>query len=266
MSINRYLYSIIAACALASCAEQYVESYNIQGSSSVTIPDGIKLYLRTKIGNELKDIDSCDVVHGDFAFSGKLDTTRLAILSIDKPGVPPVLVIERGDITVNVSETGLKVTGSPLNDKLYEYIGKQIQLENQQMELERKQTRLILEEGIDEEASARKVAAEVQMLLNRADSLETYFILENQDNVIGPFAFQMLTLPLWQKYNYPVFTPQIEEIMAKASQKFKTDPYVSEYYTKGKEFLARMRGEMSDDSEQKPVSAAAGTSSDKLKQ
>ncbi len=254
MSIYKFFCTVVAACSVASCAEQFTESYNIQGSSSITIPDGSKLYLRSWMEN--KDLDSCDVVHGDFSFTGKLDTVRLAVLSIDKPGAPPVVVIEKGDIVVNIGEMGLKVSGSPLNEKLYDYIGKQIQLENQQVELERKQTRLMLEEGIDEVASAKKVAAEVQMLLNRADSLETHFIIENQDNVIGPFAFQMLTLPLWQKLNYPPLTPQIEEILGKAGNKFKSNSYVSEYYSKAKEFLARMRGELPADDGKKSDAAS----------
>jgi len=80
---------------------------------------------------------------------------------------------------------------------------------------------------------------EDQRLLMQIDSLETRFILENLDNVLGPCAFQMLTAG----YNYPVLTPQIEEIMSKATEKFKSDPYVSDYYKTAKEILARMRGE-----------------------
>ena len=74
-----------------SCAEQYTESYNIQGSSSVSVLDGSKLYLKVMMGDDIKNIDSCEVVHGTFGFTGKLDTTRLAMLSVAESGIPIVI-------------------------------------------------------------------------------------------------------------------------------------------------------------------------------
>ena len=82
MSMNKLSYSffVLAALAVYSCAEQFTESYNIQGSSSVSVLDGSKLYLKVMMGDDIKNIDSCEVVHGTFGFTGKLDTTRLAML------------------------------------------------------------------------------------------------------------------------------------------------------------------------------------------
>lgn len=237
MSMNRILYfSVFVAVALVSCAEQYTETYNIQGSSSVSVLDGSKLYLKVMSGQELKNIDSCEVVHGGFGFVGRLDTTCIAMLSIRDGGMP--LVIEKGDIKVSIDRTGNKVSGSPLNEQLYDYMDKLVQLDNQRAELGHKEAQMMLD-GIDERTIAEKLTVEDQRLLMQIDSLETRFILENLDNVLGPCAFQMLTAG----YNYPVLTPQIEEIMSKATEKFKSDPYVSDYYKTAKEILARMRGE-----------------------
>ena len=80
---------------IARC-EQYSETYNIQGSSSVSVLDGSKLYLKALMNDELKNIDSCEVVHGSFGFTGKMDSTHIALLSISD-NVPPLLVIEKGD-------------------------------------------------------------------------------------------------------------------------------------------------------------------------
>ena len=104
-------------------------------------------------------------------------------------------------------------------------------------------------DGIDGQTIARTLSAESQRLLMQKDSLETGFILENLDNVLGPCAFQILT----SDYPYPVLTAQIEEIMSKATDRFKNDPYVKEYYAKAKEILARMRGEIEDE----PAATAA---------
>lgn len=237
--MSKILYSVVVLAALASCAEQYTESYNIQGSSSVSVLDGSKLYLKAMMGDEMKDIDSCEVVHGGFGFIGRLDTTRIALLSIRDGGMP--LVIEKGDIRVTIDRTGHKVSGTPLNELLYAYLDKLIQLDNQRSELGHKEAQMFLD-GIDERTIAEKLSMEDQVLLGKIDSLETHFILDNLDNVLGPCAFQMLT----SGYNYPVLTPQIEEIMGKATEKFRNDRYVSEYYAKAKEIMARLKGEIDD--------------------
>ena len=241
MSTNRILYAAFVVVTLVTaCAEQYSETYNIQGTSSVSVLDGSKLYLKVMSGEELKDIDSCEVVHGGFGFTGQLDTTRLAMLSIRDGGMP--LVIEKGEIKVTIDKTGNKVSGTPLNEKLYDYLDKHIQLENLREELGHKEAQMIFD-GIDERTIAKKLMAEEDMLLIRKDSLETAFILANMDNVLGPCAFQMLTI----NYPYPQLTPQIEEIMGKATDRFKNDPYVKEYYSKAKEILARLKGEIVDE-------------------
>ena len=241
MSTNKLLYAAFVVVALiTACSEQYSETYNIQGTSSVSVLDGSKLYLKVLSGEELKSIDSCEVVHGDFGFIGQYDSIRLAMLSIRDGGMP--LVIEKGDIKVTIDKTGNKVSGTPMNEKLYDYIDKHIQLENLREELGHKEAQMIFD-GIDESTIIKKLMAEEDLLLMRKDSLETAFIISNMDNVLGPCAFQMLTI----NYPYPQLTPQIEEIMGKASDKFKNDPYVKEYYTKAKESRARMKGEIVDE-------------------
>ena len=138
------------------------------------------------------------------------------------------------------------MSGSPLNEKLYDYFDKHIQLENLCGELGHKEAQMIFD-GVDERTIAKTLSAENDQLMMQMDSLETGFILDNLDNVLGPCAFQILTMTILQKYGYPRLTPQIELIMVKATDRFKNDPYVKEYYTKAKEFLARMKGEIEDE-------------------
>jgi len=245
---NKVLFAVGVVMALVSCAEQFSESYTIQGTSTVSLLDGSRLYLKVLSGQELKNIDSCEVVHGSFGFTGKLDTMQLAMLTSEEAGMP--LVIENGDIKVSIDRMGNKVSGSPMNDSLYNYMDKLRQLQGQRADLGHKEAQMILE-GMDEQTIISQLSVENQQLLMQIDSLETNFILTNINNVLGPCAFQILT----SDYNYPVLTPQIEEIMSKASDKFKNDPYVSDYYTKAKEILARMKGEIDESST--PTNAAA---------
>ena len=90
--MNKILYAFLTVMAFASCAN----SYNIQGTSNVSTLDGRMLYLKIVKNNELKSIDSCEVVHGQFHFNGTLDSVRMANIYMDNESVMPV-VIESGD-------------------------------------------------------------------------------------------------------------------------------------------------------------------------
>ena len=245
--MNRIVYALVTIVGLASCAE----SYNIQGSSTISSLDGSKLYLKAVKDQELKNIDSCDVIHGKFRFAGLLDTVRMANLFMDDESIMPI-VVEKGEIEIKLDLASQKVSGTPLNDKLYEFITLHNQLNNEMNELSHKQSQMLLD-GIEEEVIDRQLSAEAAVIAQREDSLVTNFIVENFDNVLGPGVFMMMT----SSYPYPVLTPQIEDIMSKASKKFKDDPYVKGYYQAANEIQARQNGLVDDDMPQQPVQEAA---------
>ena len=236
--MNKILYAFVIIATLASCAE----SYSIQGSSSVSSLDGSKLYLKTIKDQELKNMDSCDVVHGEFRFAGLLDTVKLANLYMDDQPLMMPVVIEKGEIQIHIDNTSRTVTGSPLNEKLYQFMQRHDQLGNELNELSHKQSQMLLE-GIDEDIINRQLSAEAARIAQQEDSLVTNFIVENFDNVLGPGVFMMMT----GNYQYPVLTPQIEDIMSKATKKFKEDPYVKQYYQTAQEIQARQNGLVDDD-------------------
>jgi len=247
--MNKIIYIFVVMAVLTSCAE----SYSIQGTSSVSSLDGSKLYLKTVKDQELKNMDSCDVVHGKFRFTGLLDTVRLATLYMDEQSLAMPVVVESGEIEIHIDNTGRNVTGSPLNEKLYQFINRHDQIGNELNELSHKQSQMLLE-GIDEDVINRQLSAEAARLAQQEDSLVTNFIVENFDNVLGPGVFMMMT----SGYPYPVLTPQIEDIMSKATKKFKDDPYVKEYYRTANEIQARQNGLVDDDAPaQQPVAPQA---------
>ena len=230
--MNRILYLFALMAVITSCST----SYHVQGSSSITSLDGSKLYLKAVKDQELKNLDSCDVVHGKFQFSGVLDTVRIASLFMDDESIMPV-VLEEGEITILIDRAKQSVTGTALNDSLYHFIDKHNQLNNRFNELEHKQNQMILE-GIDESQIVQEVQAEAQQIAEEREQLMTNSIIENFDNALGPYLFEMLT----SVYRYPILTPQIEFIMSKATKKFKRDPYVNDYYTTAQENEKRMQG------------------------
>lgn len=230
--MNRILYIFAVIAVFTSCAE----SYNIQGASSVSSLDGSKLYLKAVKNQELKSIDSCEVVHGKFKFSGILDTTFLASLFMDDQSIMPV-VVEQGNIMIRIDDASQKVSGSPLNELLYDFIDKHNQLDNRMNELGHRESQMLLD-GIDERTINEQLSVELAVIARQEDSLVTHFIIDNFDNVLGPGVFMMMT----SNYRYPILTPQIEEIMSKATDAFKNDPYVSEYYRVANEIQAREQG------------------------
>ena len=222
----------VVTAMLTSCAS----SYNVRGTSSVSALDGSKLYLKAVKNNDLQNIDSCEVVHGEFHFAGLLDTIRMASLFMDDESIMPI-VLEEGEIVIRIENAVQSVGGTPLNDSLYVFIDKHNQLSNRMSELSHRQSQMLLD-GIDEEQINRQLSTEANEIAIEEDQLVTKFICDNFDNVLGPGVFMMIT----SQYRYPVLTPQIEDIMSKATQKFKSDPYVRDYYQTAQENEARMNG------------------------
>ena len=232
MSMKRILYVFVTLLAFTSCAK----NYNVQGSSSISALDGSKLYLKALRGGEMQAIDSCDVVHGEFHFSGVLDTICMANLYMGDEGIMPV-VLEEGDIIIKISDATQRVAGTPLNDSLYQFIDKHAQITSRMAELSHRQSQMLLD-GVDEDMIDRQLNKEAMEIAAEEDKLVTTFIVNNFDNVLGPGVFMMVT----SQYRYPTLTPQIEDIMSKATEKFKNDPYVHDYYQTAQENEARMNG------------------------
>lgn len=230
--MNKILYAFITLLAVTSCAN----SYNIQGTSNVSTLDGRMLYLKILKDNDFKNIDSCDVVHGQFHFDGTLDSVRMANIFMDDEAVLP-LVLEDGDISVKLDDTQQIVSGTPLNDKLFKFFKKYQQLQNQQMELVHKHDQAIMN-GNDMEVVTRKLNEEAVRLADQEDKLVTSFVTDNFDNVLGPGVFFLVTM----RNQYPMLSPWIEDIMSKATEHFKNDPYVKDYYQKAQENEQIMNG------------------------
>ena len=199
---------------LTSCADSYV----IEGSSSVPQLDGSKLYLKVVKDKELTNIDSCEVVHGKFRFSGSIDTTQMASLFMDDESIMP-LVVEEGHINIHIDNAQQKVSGTTLNEKLYEFLEKHDRLNNQMRELDHRYSQMLLD-GIDEEDINRTLTAESAVIVQQEDSLVTNFVVDNFENVLGPFVFIQMSSSV----------PQIEHIMSKAPETFKQRADVEEFY------------------------------------
>lgn len=230
--MNKIIYAFITLLALTSCAN----SYDITGTSNVSTLDGSMLYLKILKDNSFKSIDSCDVVHGQFHFEGTIDSVKMANIFMDDEPVLP-LVLESGSITVKLDDTQQVVSGTPLNDKLFGFFKKYQQLQNQQHELIHKHDQAIMN-GSDMSVVTRKLNEEAIRLSDQEDKLVTSFVTDNFDNVLGAGVFFLVTMG----NQYPMLSPWIEDIMSKATDTFKNDSYVKDYYQKAQENQSIMNG------------------------
>ena len=244
--MNKLISYVLFIVLLSSCAN----TYNIQGTSNVSTLDGRMLYLKVLNDNEFKNIDSCDVVHGQFNFNGTFDSVCMANIFMDDESILP-LVLEDGNITIKLNTTQQTVSGTPLNDKLFKFFSKYNQLNNQKAELLHTHDRAIMDGKNMDEVNA-KLMVEAQKLSAQEDNLITTFVTENFNNVLGPGVFFMVTAG----QRYPELTPWIEDIMSKATDKFKNDAYVKDYYQKAQENQAIMNG-MKDVPETDPTASEA---------
>lgn len=246
--MNKVLYFMLGLLAFTSCAN----TYSITGTTNVSTLDGQKLYLKVLKDTALKNLDSCDVVHGQFHFAGSVDSVRVGTILLDENNGLPV-VLESGDIQVKIDNTQESVTGTPLNDKLTKFRQKFTQLMNQSAELVHVHDQAIMN-GKNMNSVNAKLAAENDRINQRMDKLVTKFVEDNFDNVLGPYIFINTCM---NRYNAPMLDAWIEDIMSKATEKFKNDPMVKEYYEAAQQNQNIMNGMQSAPAQSQPVPQAA---------
>lgn len=230
--MNRLLLILSSLLLLTSCAEQY----NIAGNSTIPCLDGRMLYLRVSsaecngadqpvVRHEAVSIalDSCKVVHGRFQFEGDVDSATMAMIYTGNQCVMPI-VLENGKLSIQVDNATQRVSGGPLNDKLYAFFKKRNRLDNEMWELQQTTMRM-MRDGYTPEAIQHKVGKKMKDLTRRTEMLETQFVMDNYNNVLGPGFFRLLT----SQYPSPVMTEQISHIIKSAPAQFMNDPFVHAY-------------------------------------
>lgn len=212
------LLSLLTSLALGACS-----TYKIEGKSSVPTLDGRMMYLKVPVGEELVNLDSCEIVHGNFRMKGEADSVMIASLFLGGESLMPV-IIESGHIQISIENTELRVSGTPLNDKLYQFIDEKNALEMRLSEAEHRQMQLIMEGTPDHEAE-ELAQREREALVKEMNQLVKTFVTSNFDNMLSLQVFAMYC----QTFSYPTVTPLIEEILSQAPASFKEEAFVKEF-------------------------------------
>lgn len=232
MRINNFVCLFSLVFSMTSCLEQY----SIVGNTSLPMLDGKTLYLKNRTLQGMKNVDSCEVIHGQFNFDGKIDSTFMAELYLDNVSVMPV-VVENGKISVDINLLEQKVSGSSLNDKLYKFIDAKSRLDNELGNTSLEEARLMMR-GVMPFEAERLCRERADKISRSCDSLIVDFIQSNYNNVLGPEVFSRLC----SQYRYPIITPQIKQIIDNAPKKFLNSPYVKEYMCIARKNMAIING------------------------
>ena len=223
--MNKYL-SFFTVMSVLMSMTSCVKSYSIDGSSDISGLDSRMMYLKTVKNNELKDLDSTEVVHGKFGFTGTTDSVRMAYLVVSEAYTLP-LVLEDGDINVRINKARTEWGGTPLNDRLYRFMKSLDSLNLQLQDLEHEYN-IAFMDGEDMNEVIPRLSRANQLINMSIDTLVTQSIADNFDNILGPGLFMIVT----QQQRYPEMSPWVVELMSKASDYFKNDPYVKDYISK----------------------------------
>lgn len=223
--MNRFLFLPFVILLLTSC-----NKYRVEGLASDAGLDGRMLFIKVlDADRNWRNMDSCEVVHGEFSMKGDVDTTVMATLFMDDIPILP-LVIEKGTLKVSINGSETKVSGTPLNDNLYDFLQRQTEIETKVRDLFHRESQMILNGESPDEAH-EMVTREGQQLSEEMNKLVVDFITGNFDNVLssGVFALLISNMP------YPVVTPEIQQIMDKAPDSFKDNFMVKEFMAAAEE-------------------------------
>ena len=145
----------------------------VKGSSSVDDLEGKILTLKVYVDGEMRSIDSTRVVHGRFNFGGGMDSTMLANIFWGNLSLMPI-VLEEGEVKLNIGETQQSATGTPLNDTLSGFILRKTQLDARMAELPHIQSQMIMD-GTDYDEIMYELGKQSKQLAEENDKLITRF-------------------------------------------------------------------------------------------
>ncbi len=225
--INIVTVPMLLLTLMISCAS--ADNYKITGTSIQSRYEGGHVYMRPMGEKSDKTVDSCEILHGNFTMSGMVDSAMCVRLFFGEAGDNIPIILESGDIRISAGDNDIKVGGTPLNDRFYSFMNTRdslIYILN--YEIPHKESSMIMD-GFDYDEVQRQLGEELADVRLAIDKLETKFVTDNYDNVLGITYFLMLCDYAYNMYGYATTTPQIDELYTKAPEKFQQNFEIQKY-------------------------------------
>ncbi|MCR4659844.1 MAG: AhpC/TSA family protein [Bacteroidales bacterium] len=204
--------TVVAAATLAFCSCTDKQQFNIIGETDNTALDGKTAYLVPVTSRDAAD--STVVANGKFIFKGKVESPYVAYLVVDGQNIASCIV-EPGNIKVDIDDG--EVEGTPLNDKLDEFIDK-LDLDEYQEELNGLYADYRTAPNAAMRAQAEHLYDSVEAVMNSNIKREAKNVYDNnRNNILGAYAVSLIA------DMYDITYAELSELLEGA------DPIITEY-------------------------------------
>lgn len=191
MDMIRFSIFFILTCLFCSCSNKY----SIDGKVSAGNFDGSMIYLY-QMSEDLICVDSAEIIHGTFKMKGDVDSVMMLMMFMDRAPVCP-FVLEDGDIAVDISDVGVRIKGTDLNNRLMEFTNKKKNIEEKLRNLDSELMRSVMN-GEDYDSKKLEIERSAELINREYCEFVSGFIRDNYDNVLssGLYALICYTTPL----------------------------------------------------------------------
>lgn len=210
--MKKIVFLIMAVVAFCSCSTK--EKYAIDGSVADPNYENIKLVIQQTANNQIVAVDTMTIQSGKFSFKGNIDSVAIKnVFSPDTSSLMPfVFIVEKGTITVEITDNTAKIGGTPLNDKLQAFNDKFMSNTKKGHDLIAGYTKK-QEAGIATEQDETSLRETLSELAKENTTMMVAFAKENIDNILGEYCFM--------SYYFRVDSQTREEMNSFATPKIK---------------------------------------------
>jgi len=216
--VSKISMFILTALAASSCQDSYV----IEGSTDVFGYEGSSLYLVYFEKGIANSIDSCMVNHGRFHMENALDEPRFVLLRKGRSTILP-LILENGDIEIQIHPENVDVSGTTQNEKLYTFIHEKDLADRRYDDLNQRRNQILSQKPIDM-AALTATRDSMRSAISDCERVILDFFNENWNEMAAQGVFTMLTWNV-REGNIP---PVISKLLNEAPEEFLQLPYVTE--------------------------------------
>lgn len=233
MRMNKRLphFFLFLGVLLAVACTTTDSQYSVIGTSSQANLEGNIAYMKRMDRGSYQDVDSCEVIHGNFQMSGPLDSVMCVSIFMGETysnnNRPILLVLEQGDVKVNIDYASVRAEGTPLNDKLYRFLASRDSIGMLLTDPNLTQIGMMVDGYSAKTIQARmqQVQKDNQKLYDALNELEANFVEDNYDNVLGVTWFLRMCEQSLFSFNEPT-NPFIKKLYKRAPESFKKNPNV----------------------------------------
>ncbi|MDR1719406.1 MAG: DUF4369 domain-containing protein [Dysgonamonadaceae bacterium] len=173
---------------LTACSEKK-QHFKIEGTVSNRMLNGKNIIFRKSVDGNALINDTLKIQKSAFAWKGSVKAPEVRNVLLPETGAESFLVVlEKGDITINIDGDTALVGGTPLNEILQARVTQNRQNMRQLMAIDNAYMAKADSMKVTPEEEAAYQAERTALIVQNTDNIIA-FIKENIDNVVGKYFF-----------------------------------------------------------------------------